>query len=158
MKKWTIIPLMLLVAGLATYHLVMSSKKEDKQPIVLETAKPDCNPVIIPCKASDAQHAVILHFPEKVAYLEPFKMRVTIQGFGQEMIEKVNVDFKMVGMDMGLNRFTLSPLVDKKGNVTYEGEGILPLCVSGRVDWLASTHVMTTDKIYEAIFGFKVAK
>jgi hypothetical protein len=59
---------------------------------------------------------------------------------------------------MGLNRFTLSPSVNEKGNVTYEGEGILPVCVSGRVDWLASTHVMTTDKIYEAVFGFKVTK
>ena len=66
--------------------------------------------------------------------------------------------FEMVGMDMGLNRFTLSSVVDEKGDLFYEGEGILPVCVSGRVDWLANTHVMTTDKIYEAVFEFKVAK
>jgi hypothetical protein len=64
----------------------------------------------------------------------------------------------MVGMDMGLNRFTLSSVVDEKGDLFYEGEGILPVCVSGRVDWLANTHVITTDKIYEAVFEFKVAK
>jgi hypothetical protein len=158
MKKWAIIPLMLLVAGLVSYQLIMSSQGEAKLPVMLVTTTADCDPLNIPCKAGDAQHAVTLHFPEEVAYLKPFKIRVTIQGFGQEVIEKVEVDFKMMGMDMGLNRFTLSPSVNEKGNVTYEGEGILPVCVSGRVDWLASTHVMTTDKIYEAVFGFKVTK
>jgi hypothetical protein len=158
MKKWTIIPLVLLLVGLATYHLVKSSQKENKQIFLLKTIKPDCNPVKFTCKAGDVQRAVTLHFPEKVAYLKPFKMRVTIQGFRQEVIEKVNVDFKMVGMDMGLNRFTLSSVVDEKGNVSYEGEGILPVCVSGRVDWLANTQVMTMDKNYEAVFEFKVAK
>jgi len=158
MKKWTIIPLLLLVAGLASYHLMMSSQGETKPPVLLEITTADCNPVNIPCKAGDAQHSVTLHFPEKVAYLKPFKMRVTNQGFRQDRIEKVEVDFKMVGMDMGLNRFTLLPSVDEKGNVSHEGEGILPVCVSGRVDWLASTHVVTSDKIYKAEFEFKVTK
>ena len=158
MKKWAIIPLMLLVAGLASYHLFMSSHGEAKPLVLLETTTADCNPVNIPCKAGDAQHGVTLHFPEKVAYLKPFRMRVTIHGFGQKEIEKVEVDFKMVGMDMGLNRFTLSPSVDAKGNISYEGEGILPVCVSGRVDWLASTRVMTTHKNYEAVFELKVTK
>jgi hypothetical protein len=160
MKKWTIIPMILLLAGLATYHFVMSSKKEDKQPVLLllETSEPDCNPVDNPCMAGDAQHTVTLHFPEDVAYLKPFKMRVTPQGFENEMIEQVIVDFKMVGMDMGLNRFKLSSDVDEKGNVYYEGEGILPVCVSGRVDWSANTQIITTHKLYQATFEFKVGK
>lgn len=157
MKKWTIIPLVLL-AGLATYHYVMSSKKEDTQIVLLKTTQPDCNPVEFSCKAGDSQHAITLHFPENVAYLKPFKMRVTILGLGQEEIDKVSVDFKMQGMDMGINRFNLSSVADEQGNVSYEGEGILPVCVSGRVDWLAKTYVLTPDKIYEAVFEFKVAK
>jgi hypothetical protein len=64
----------------------------------------------------------------------------------------------MVGMDMGLNRFKLSSDVDEKGNVYYEGEGILPVCVSGRVDWLANTQIITTHKLYQATFEFKVGK
>ena len=106
---------------------MMSSQGETKLPVLLEITTADCNPVNIPCKAGDAQHSVTLHFPEKVAYLKPFKMRVTNQGFEQDRIEKVEVDFKMVGMDMGLN-------------------------------WLASTHVVTSDKIYKAEFEFKVTK
>lgn len=126
--------------------------------VLLESAKPECNPVAFPCEAGDNQHTVTLHFPENVAYLKPFKMRVTLQGFRPEEIDKINVDFKMLGMDMGLNRYTLSPIVDENGSISFQGEAILPVCVSGRVDWLANTQVMTADKIYEAVFEFKVSK
>ena len=158
MKKWTTIPLLLMLAGLATYHFMMSAKNATKQPVLLESTKTDCNPVEVVCQAGDAKHAVTLYFPDKVVYLKPFKIRVTIQGIGIESIEKVNVDFKMVGMDMGLNRFGLLAKNDEKGNVYYEGEGILPVCVSGRVDWLASTQIITPDKLYEATFNFKVGE
>ena len=158
MKKWTIIPLVILLAGLAIYHFVNSSQKENKQIVLLKAKQADCNPVEFICAAGDDQRAVTLHFPENVAYLKPFKLRVTIQGFEQEVIEKVNVDFKMGGMDMGLNRFALSSVVDEKGDVSYVGEAILPVCVSGRVDWMANTQVITMGKNYEAVFEFKVAK
>lgn len=158
MKKWILIPLVLLVAGLATYYFMMSSKKQDRQLVLLETAKPKCNPVKSPCEAGDNQHSVTLQFPENVAYLKPFKMRVTLQGLRQEEIDKIIVDFKMLGMDMGINRYILSPVKDEEGNIVYQGEGILPVCVSGRVDWVANTEVMTADKIYEAVFEFKVTK
>lgn len=158
MKKWALISLVLLIAGLAAYHLVMSSKNQVKQIVGLETSSPECNPVETVCEAKTKQHVVTLHFPEKVAYLQPFKMRVTVQGLPREDLEKVIVDFKMLGMDMGLNRYTLSPVVDKTGNVTYQGEAILPVCVSGRVDWVANIQLMTNDKIYEAAFEFKVTK
>ncbi len=158
MKKWIIIPLLIMLAGLAVYHFIMSSKNTAKQPVLLESAKSDCNPVEFVCEAGNTKHAVTLQFPEKVVYLKPFKIRITTQGFENESIEKVNVDFKMVGMDMGLNRFGLRAMNDEKGNVYYEGEGILPVCVSGRVDWMANTQIITSDKFYEATFKFKVGK
>lgn len=158
MKKWTMILLLLMLVGLTGYHFIMSAKNTEQQHILLQTVKVECNPAELFCRAGDTKHVVSLHFPENVAYLKPFKMRVAIQGFDDELIEKINVDFKMVGMDMGLNRFSLTAKSDAKGNVYYEGEGILPVCVSGRVDWLANTQVITTDKFYEAAFQFKVGK
>ena len=158
MKKWIIIFLAVVVIGLATYHFAIIPKQEAKQSILLETATQTCNPVSAPCQASDSKHIVTLHFPEKVVYLKPFRMRVTMQGYNAALIEKVDVDFKMVGMDMGLNRFTLSQHDAKNSNLSYEGEGILPVCVSGRVDWIANVYVVTTNKVYEAVFEFKVEK
>lgn len=158
MKKWTIITLVLFVAGLATYQFVIPSAKQDTQSVLLKTTTSQCDPVKSSCEAGDNQHSVTLHFPGNVAYLKPFKMQVTLRGFRQEEIKKIIVDFKMVGMDMGMNRYTLLPVEDGDGNVVYQGEGILPVCVSGRVDWVANTEVMTADKLYEAVFEFKVTK
>lgn len=158
MKKWSLVPLILLIAGLAVYHLIMSAKDQTKQIIPLETSKPDCSPVTSVCAARNKQYIVTLNFPDKVAYLQPFKMRVVVQGVSRDELDKVIVDFKMLGMDMGLNRYTLSPVVDETGNLSYQGEAILPVCVSGRVDWVANIQAITNDKIYEAVFEFKVTK
>lgn len=158
MKNWILLPLVLLVIGLAVYHFMMASKNQTKQTVVLQTLMADCNPVEAVCTARMKQHVVTLHFPEKVVYLQPFKMRVTIEGLPEIEPEKLVVDFKMVGMDMGLNRYTLSPITDESGNVYFQGEAILPVCVSGRVDWVANIQAETNDKIYEAVFEFKVTK
>ena len=157
-KSWTLIPLALLIAGLAAYHFLMTSKNQAKQIVVLQPLKADCDPLEAVCKARLKQHEVTLHFPEKVVYLQPFKMRVAVEGLPDNKPDKVIVDFKMVGMDMGLNRYTLAPFVDESGNVFYQGEAILPVCVSGRVDWVANIQAETNDKIYEAVFEFKVTK
>lgn len=157
-KKWALVPLIMLIAGLAAYHFLTSPKNQVKQVVTLERNKPDCSPVASVCEATNKEHGVTLHFPEKVTYLEPFKMRVTVKGLPQEDLDKVIVDFKMLGMDMGLNRYKLSPVANENGNISYQGKAILPVCVSGRVDWVATTQVISTDRIYEAVFEFKVSK
>lgn len=158
MKKWTLLSLVLLIAGLITYHLVISPKANPKEKILLETVKPECTPVEVPCEARKNQQVVTLNFPNNVKYLKPFQMQVTVQGFKPREVEKVLVDFKMIGMDMGLNRYTLSPVTNESRTVSYQGEAILPVCVSGRVDWVAKIQLMTADKLYESEFAFKVSK
>jgi hypothetical protein len=158
MKKWTLFSLVLLIAGFITYHLVIAPKVKPKEVILLETVKPECTPVEFPCEARNHQQVVTLHFPNNVKYLKPFQMQVTVQGFKPREVEKILVDFKMIGMDMGLNRYTLSPVTNEGRAVSYQGEAILPVCVSGRVDWVANIQLMTADKLYESEFAFKVSK
>ncbi len=158
MKKWTLFSLALLITGLITYHLVVTPDEKPKEVILLESSNPACTPVETPCDAKDKQRTVTLHFPDKVKYLQPFKMQVSMQGFTPQEVEKLIVDFKMTGMNMGLNRYTLSPGVAKGNSASYQGEAVLPVCVSGRVDWVANIEVITTDKIYQADFTFKVSQ
>ncbi len=158
MNKWTLFSLVLLIAGLTTYHFVVTPDEKPQEVMLLESSNPACTPVDSPCSARDQQRTVTLHFPNKVKYLQPFQMQVSVQGLTPQEIEKIIVDFKMIGMDMGLNRFTLSPGAAKDNSATYQGEAILPVCVSGRVDWVANIEVMTTNKIYQADFTFKVSK
>jgi len=47
-------------------------------------------------------------------------------------VDKAQASFTMVGMDMGFNLYTLRP--DGKG--AYRARITLPMCVTGRMDWL----------------------
>ena len=42
--------------------------------------------------------------------------------------------------------------------VQYSGSAMLPVCVSGRVDWLANVEIETASKIYQSVFTIEVQK
>ena len=158
MKKLLLILLVILVLVGIGYYFGSHKEVEQKPRQVLELVGSNCNPAKSICTAAKQDTSVTLYFPEKVHYLRPFRMQVTTKGISNSSIESIYIDYTMVGMDMGLNRFSLMPVTDAKGQLRYEGEGILPVCVSGRVDWLANVNVVTADKVYEAVFKLEVAK
>jgi len=57
----------------------------------------------------------------------------------------------MRGMNMGSNLYRLQP--DSEG---YAGRAVLPICTSGRSDWIAEVRIETPHKRYVAPFGFEV--
>lgn len=59
--------------------------------------------------------------------LHPFTLTVGVQGARQ-----VHAEFVMQGMEMGLNRYRLEPTAAG----VWRGRVTLPVCVSGRRDWL----------------------
>ena len=158
MKKLLLLLILILVAAGVAYYIVTDKDMEQKPRHSLNMLDSNCNPSKSVCAAADQDYSITLYFPEQVHYLKPFRMRVTTKGLNKLAIDAVNVEYTMVGMDMGLNRFTLKPMTDAKGQQHYEGEGILPVCVSGRVDWLANVQVITTEKVYEAEFKLVVTK
>ena len=160
MKKSLLLLFLILVIVAVGYYFGSHIHKEDAQKTrqVLELLDLNCNPAKSVCRAAKQDSSVTLYFPEEVHYLKPFRMQVTTKGISNSSIETVYIDYTMVGMDMGLNRFNLKSVTYAKGQQRYEGEGILPVCVSGRVDWLANVNVVTADKVYEAVFKLEVTK
>lgn len=65
--------------------------------------------------------------------LKPFVLTVKAKG-----VKEVSASFKMVDMEMGLNKYRLIPV---QADV-WEGKVILPLCVAGRRDWIL---ILTLD-------------
>jgi len=61
------------------------------------------------------------------APLEAFEFNVTAPG-----ATKISAEFHMVGMDMGFNRYDLRPA----GDGEFTARITLPVCVSGRRDWV----------------------
>ena len=158
MRKSLLLLIFVLLASGVAYYAISNNNLRQKPSHRLKLLDQNCNPGQSACVAADDDHSLTLFFPEQVHYLQPFKMQLTTQGISSSQIEAVNVEYTMVGMDMGLNRFSLIAVNDAKGQQRYEGEGILPVCVSGRVDWLANARVITAEKVYEAVFAFEVTK
>ena len=85
-----------------------------------------------------------------VYYLKPFTMSLSTNN---QTVTNVIVDFKMVNMEMGVNRTAL-----KKEKTDWHGQVILPVCVTGRADWLAEIEVYSNDSQYRIMLPLEVKK
>lgn len=147
----------LLVAGVTGYLMGVSAPPVTTKLSLPSTVK-NCNPVLDVCKASDHSHSVALRLDTSTRYLKPFEIEVTINGFNVTAIKTVSVDFNMVDMDMGINRFRLNQVIQQETGIVYRGRGILPVCVTGRRDWQAVVEVDAGDTAYQAVFNFIISK
>jgi hypothetical protein len=68
-----------------------------------------------------------------------------------EEVDAAGVDFSMVDMDMGLNRYRLVRGEDG----LWRGNAMLPVCTTGRRDWLATVEIADDGTAYAAEFFFE---
>lgn len=97
-----------------------------------------------------------LRFPEPAIYMSPFVAAVEIESGADATINSVVLDLQMQGMNMGVNRFSLQPEATRPGR--WSGKLLLPLCVSGRSDWLVNVEVGTATGQYQVQFPLQVGK
>jgi hypothetical protein len=102
------------------------------------------------CKAISENRSIELLLGPGVSALKKFPIRLQLSGFQKDEIRKVVVGYSMKGMDMGINRNRLS----SSDLMQWKGEGVLPICTSGRSDWLVIVEVSTQGRLYTATFGF----
>ena len=69
----------------------------------------------------------------------PFRLSVRVQGIETARIE---ADFSGVDMNMGYNRLSLA----QETPGVYAGQVTLPVCVTGRMNWLATILVQQADR------------
>ncbi len=79
--------------------------------------------------------------------LSPFPVRLELEGVEAHA---VSLEFNMPGMEMGQNRYRL--LADGAGG--WSGEAMLPICSTGRLDWLAVVVVDSSKEQLSANFPF----
>lgn len=92
----------------------------------------DCPDLRAGCTAYVDGRAVSLGVQGELKALQPFQVWVRAAG-----AHKVQANFTMEGMNMGFNLYTLS--ADKEG--VFRSRVTLPVCVSGRRDWVMSVEV-----------------
>ena len=100
------------------------------------------------CQAADASMAVTVTLDEGARALQPFPIHIQLTG--GRRVNAVTVAFSMQGMDMGANRYRLT--ADGAGDIT------LPICTSGRTDWLADFDFVAADKRVQLQMPFVLQK
>lgn len=86
-----------------------------------------CTDLLAGCHFSHRGAAVKARFSVHPAPLQPFELIVEASGS-----QRISAEFQMVGMDMGFNRYDLRPA----GKGVFASKVTLPVCVSGRRDWI----------------------
>ncbi len=118
--KRTLLPLLvafaLVAIAAAGYWL-----KRPAEAITVPCASP-----LAGCSFSHAGAPATVRFSRTPVPLEAFDLAVEAPN-----AHRVSAEFQMVGMDMGFNRYDLRPK-----NGTFAARITLPVCVSGRRDWV----------------------
>jgi hypothetical protein len=91
-----------------------------------------------PCTATLPQGGTIEFSitPRPIPFLQTLRVEVDVSGVDAE---KVEVDFAGESMKMGYNRGPLAAF----GGGRWAGEASLPVCVTGRMTWVATVLVET---------------
>lgn len=93
------------------------------------------------CRTRLGGREIALGLDRQVQVLKPFEVWVKAAG-----VSKVQARFTMKGMDMGFNLYTLK--ADAQG--TFRTRATLPVCVTGRRDWIMSLDIDGT--VFEVPF------
>lgn len=89
--------------------------------------------------------------PRPVPVLRPLQVTVTVDGMEAQ---GVVVDFSGTAMDMGENR----PALKRETDGTFRGQTVLPVCVTGSMEWQATVQVATNRGRVAAPFRFVTSR
>ena len=156
---FSILLLMLILIVFISISLLKKNKRSEK-PVTIVKLK-NCHIQQTPCSLKLQDLTLEVSMDKNVYYLSPFHFTVkrtfiTPANSNRSEIESIFVDFKMKNMNMGVNRFQLIKSEPIKDVYAWEGKALLPICVTGRADWVTELDILTKDAHYRLIFPILV--
>ncbi|BAZ95024.1 hypothetical protein TspCOW1_31620 [Thiohalobacter sp. COW1] len=151
---WTGWLLVLLAGGLLAYHYLGRPAQPvlQLQPVELQLQQADCRADRGSCTAGAEGARINFELGPGVPVMRPFAIRATASLPAGEQPQQIEVDFRMVDMDMGRNRYRLMRDADH----VWQGVATLPVCTMGRSDWQAVVEVESdSGRRYRAVFPFE---
>jgi hypothetical protein len=79
--------------------------------------------------------------PHPIPVVRPMRIQALVSGPNASAVDRIEMDFAGVTMNMGYNRVTLSP----QGNGRFAADASIPVCITGRMGW-RGTVIVTTDR------------
>ena len=125
-----------------------SSNNEIEQRKIIRLQVDKCNAQKQKCSVNLNGHKIRISFDENVFYLKPFYISVSDENNDSNNIESIQIDFKMKNMNMGVNRFLLEKIHSENNQPFWKGKALLPICVTGRADWVSELNIVTKDYNY----------
>lgn len=111
----------------------------------------NCDATENSCTVSGQGYIIELKLGPTVIPLQKFPVELAIANIDEVAIPAdVTVDFQMIDMDMGINRYKLTV----SGKNMWSGTAILPVCVASRMDWIAIVEFTVQNRRYRAVFPF----
>ena len=146
--------LVVIVIGLLVWwsELRDAGLVDGREEIVLPT--PNCNPRGLFCLSRDRGYSISLELDRDATYLSPFSVRVKLFGFSWEQLRHVRVRFAMPDMYMGENQIVLVQAAPDGSE--WQGEAVLPVCLTGRRDWVATVLVEGEERVIRSDFAFVI--
>ena len=117
-----------------------------------------CNIKENTCLVENELFKLKLNMDKNIRYLTPFNVTASSIVKAKHPIARIQLDFKMKGMDMGVNRILLKPGKQENNIQQWHGNGLLPICVSGRADWVAELELYINQTRYRLQFPVTVLK
>lgn len=141
--------ILLFVVVTAIFYISKDVKlfSEVKELPVFKLSAGDCNIQRKGCAINTDEFKLSILLDKDIYYLRPFNISISSE-INNPNIEKININFKMVGMIMGVNKFTLKENSSSKDKQNWQGKALLPICVAGRADWFADLEFITKQVRY----------
>lgn len=100
------------------------------------------------CVINTAEFELRVVLEKTIYYLRPFSIHAEGKAKDNASVENIYMNFKMNGMNMGVNRFLLKKESLSDNIQRWRGNALLPVCVSGRADWLVELEIVTKQTRY----------
>ena len=156
LNKYTIpIVFVIIITGA---FVIIQNKNEAvtfKERAVIKIQANSCNAENKECVVELNELKVKVLFDENIYYLKPFYVSVINENLDNLKFESIQIDFKMNNMKMGVNRFLLK---NNDNMTTWQGKALLPICVTGRADWISEIELVTKTNKYLISLPISVKK
>lgn len=136
-------------AALVALWMLRPALQGPVQPAIALHAEPDCDSARQACRAHGDDLEIELRLGPALRPLEPFSIALRVN---PDAGARIDIEFQMRGMDMGLNRYRL----DRGAEGVWRGRAVLPVCTTGRSDWYAVIEIAQGGKRWIAEMPFVV--
>lgn len=113
-----------------------------------------CQPTKGDCIASFAGGQLIWLVKDDIKYMQKFEHVIELSKNTTQNIQNLSIEFVMQGMQMAANQSVFI----KHSDGVWKSQSVLPVCVSGRKDWLAVVKIESAQGQWQTGFKFTIEK